>query len=492
MLIFAIFPIIPIVAALYYHESVLPFFAPVLFSVFLGLYLVQRMSKHGPVPSFTSFDIPRSISLSALSFVSISILASFPYMIIQRVSFLDALFESVSGFTTTGLTIFTDMDVIPRSLLLWRAETQWIGGLSILLLFLILVSALRHQESLKYSTTKAKAIATLYQAQGASERLEANLEKSMRNTILIYGGYTFIGIILLGMAGLSGFEALALSFTAISTAGFSVTNTFYTAWPVLGIVSLLMLAGGVSFVVHNLLIKGRVREVLKNRILRFYILTIVAGFAVVYAFVDDFKVSLFQTISAFTTTGFSITDLSAFPSIALLVLVFGMITGGMIGSTCGGIKTNRFKLMLKSIPWMVKKTAYPSGAIIPLKVDGMVVDDEQMLITQAFIACYFLLLFAGTAILLITGLSFLDSSFQMVSALGGVGLSTTSPAYFHPIAKMVLIMAMILGRLEIFPVLVLGKFFFDRVRAEFRKREEATRKLFYIRWAPSELWKRKL
>ncbi|MBW2972103.1 TrkH family potassium uptake protein [Candidatus Woesearchaeota archaeon] len=491
LLIFAVFPVIPIVAALYYAEPVLPYFAPMLLSLLIGYWLTTlKLDSNGRV-SITDFDLPRSISLFALSFLTISVIGSVPYLLVQKVSFIDALFESVSGFTTTGLTILTDVESVSHSLLIWRAETQWIGGLSIVLLFLVVVSAMRSQESLKETTTKARAVANLYQAQGASEKIEANMKKSMRNTVFIYLFYTIVGIILLGIVGLSTFESIAIAFTAISTAGFSVTNEFYTSWPVLLVVSFLMLAGGMSFVAHSRLFKGHLRDLLRDRTLRFYILTILVAFLLTLFILRDFKISFFEVISAFTTTGYSIADISVMPAIVILVIFVGMITGGMLGSTCGGIKTNRFLLMLKSIPWMVKKAASPSGAIIPLKHDGLVVDDEYMIVTQAFIACYVLLLVLGTCVIMVTGESFLDSSFQTVSALGGVGLSTASPAYFTPVAKGVLSVAMLFGRLEIIPLLVLGRLFFERIRAKMRRSEEEARKLFYISWLPSDLWKRR-
>jgi len=162
----------------------------------------------------------------------------------------------------------------------------------------------------------------------------------------------------------------------------------------------------------------------------------------------------------------------------------------MLGSTCGGLKVNRFKLILKSIPWMVRKVASPSGAIIPLKSEGRVIDDENTLVIHAFSACYIIILVIGTAIIMVTGISFLDSMFQTVSALGGVGLSTTSPAVFSVLAKSVLIVAMLFGRLEIIPLLVLGKFIYDRARGRIRSDREAARKLFYINWIPSKIWKK--
>ncbi|MBW2997165.1 hypothetical protein KY349_02375 [Candidatus Woesearchaeota archaeon] len=491
LLIFSIFPVIPLIAAIIYSEPVLPFLATAILSLLLGFLLISSRDATGKRPSIKFFDIPRSISLSALSFITISVIGTVPYLMILKTSFLDALFESVSGFTTTGLTILTNVEEISRSLLIWRAETQWIGGLGIILLFLIVVSAMRRQQSLKETTTKAKAVATLYHAQGASEKLEASMEKSMRNTVLIYGGYTLFGIFLLFITGLSFFESISTAFTAISTGGFSVTDDFYTAGNVLGVLLFLMIAGSVSWVAHNRFFRGHLKDFIKDLNLRFYLLTIVAAVVIVFLFIGDFKTAIFETVSAITTTGYSITDISALPAVAIMVIVLCMLVGGMLGSTAGGIKINRFLLMLKSLPWMVKKAASPAGAIIPLKAGNMVIEDEDMLITQAFIACYVIILILGTIILMVTGLSFLDSSFQTTSALGVVGLSTASPALFHPVAKTVLIVAMLFGRLEIIPLLILGRYFYEKARTKMRRKKEEARKLFYMKWIPSAVWKRR-
>jgi trk system potassium uptake protein TrkH len=491
LLIFAIFPFLPVFVAIHYGESMVPFFAPILVSLALGIWLVRQFSNSDNRFSLSSFDLPRSISLSALSYVVISVIGMLPFLVVLKLPFIDALFESVSGFSTTGLTVLTDVESVPYSLLMWRAETQWIGGVGIVILFLLIVSAMRQQDSLKETTTKAKAVANLYQAQGASEKLEANMAKSMRHTIMIYVGYTLLGILLLSLVGLSFFEATAISFTAISTAGFSVTNVFYTSWPVLLVVSFLMIAGAVSFVVHNRLFKGYVKEVLADRGLRFFLIAIGIAVLGVFAFVHDFKTAFFETVSAFTTTGFSITNIGLLPHFAIMMLMCCMIIGGMIGSTAGGIKIGRFRMMLKSIPWMIKKAVSPSEAIIPMKMDGRVVEEDTLLVTHAFIAAYILVLFIGTGLIIVTGESFLDASFQTVSALGGVGLQTTDVGVFHPLAKSVLIVAMLFGRLEIFPLLVLGKVFYDRISEARMRHEDVGRKLFYIPRLPSEIWKKK-
>ncbi len=489
LVLFGAFPLVPVIYALVNYEEVIPFFVPVLLSIGAGLFLMKRYREKEI--SITAFDLPKGVALCAMSFISMSFLGMIPYIMSVKTSFIDSLFESVSGFSTTGLTIFTDVEVLPRSLLLWRAETQWIGGLGIVLVFLLIISAMRRQESLKETTTKAKAIASLYQAQGASEKLESNMKKSVDHMVIIYLTYTIIGIFLLTFAGLSVFEAVAISFTAISTAGFSVTNAFYTSWPVLLIVTFLMLAGAVSFVFHNRLFKGHVYEIWRNQAFKFFMWSITAAVLVVYIFVGDFKVAFFETISAFTTTGFSISDISTMPSMAIMVIMLCMIVGGMIGSTAGGIKINRFKLMLYSIPWLVKKGVSPSEAIIPMKVDDQVVEKDSLVVSQAFIFCYLLVLVVGTSILMFTGLEFLDSSFQVTSALGGVGLQTTNVDGFNHVAKIVLMIAMLFGRLEIFPLLILGKFFMDEMKRRSMRKDEASRKRFYTKWLPSVLWKKR-
>jgi len=490
MVLFGIFPILPVLYALFNYESVLPFFVPIFISIGVGLWLM-KLHREKEI-SISAFDLPKGVALCALSFVIMSVIGAIPYLMYTEVPIIDALFESVSGFSTTGLTIFTDVESLPKSILLWRAETQWIGGLGIVLVFLLIVSAMRQQESLKETTTKAKAIASLYQAQGASEKLESNMKKSVDHMIIIYLTYTIIGIFLLIFAGLTVFESVAISFTAISTAGFSVTNVFYDSWPVLFIISFLMIAGATSFVFHNRLFKGHVYELWRNKAFKFFIFSMAGAVFVVYLFVKDFKVAFFETMSAFTTTGFSITDIDMMHSMAIMVIMLSMIVGGMIGSTAGGIKINRLKLMLVSIPWLVKKGVSPSEAIIPLKVDDRIVDKDMLLVSQAFIFCYLVILVIGTSILMFTGISFLHSSFQVTSALGGVGLQTTNIDVFKPLAKIVLMIAMLFGRLEIFPLLILGKFLFNNLKDSSMRRDESSRKLFYTKWLPSFLWKRRL
>ncbi len=490
LLIFSLFPVVPFVAALYYGGPFLPFLTLAAVSALLGMWLVRREDSGGNL-SVQHFDLPRSIALSALSFIVLSVLGTVPYLMMTRMSFLDAFFESVSGFTTTGLTVLMDVESVSRPLLVWRAETQWIGGLGVVLLFLLIVSAMRRQDSLKESTTKARAIANLYQAQGASAKLHMNMSKSIKHTTFIYLGYTLVGIALLYVVGLSSFEAVSIAFTAISTGGFSVTNTFYTSWPVLIVLIFLMVAGSVSWVLHSRFFRGYFRDFFGNRSFIFYLALLILAVIGVFAFTGDLKASLFEATSAISTTSYSISDMNALPPVVVFIIMCCMMIGGMIGSTAGGIKIIRFRMLLKSIVWTVRKSASPSGAIIPLKMDGKPAQYMDMVIIHAFTAAYMLVLFVGTGILMITGLSFLDSSFQTVSALGVVGLSTTSPALFHPVAKVVLIVAMLFGRLEIFPLLVLLKLMFGRIRRRIRARKEESRKLFYMMRRPSGLWKRR-
>jgi trk system potassium uptake protein TrkH len=244
-------------------------------------------------------------------------------------------------------------------------------------------------------------------------------------------------------------------------------------------------------VVHNRLFKGKVRELVRDGTVRFFLLLIALFTLMAFWFMGDFKNALFTVVTAITTTGFSTVDFNRIHPVALLVVMVCMIIGGMIASTAGGIKVGRFRIMLKSIPWLVKKAVSPAEAIIPLKVDGKVVDDDNLLVVHAFITIYILTLFVGTGILMVTGLSFLDSSFQMTSALGTVGLSTANVALFNPVAKVVLIIAMLFGRLEIFPILALGKFLYDAARDSLRRREEAGRKLFYTAHSHTDTWKKR-
>ncbi|MCK5321950.1 MAG: TrkH family potassium uptake protein, partial [Candidatus Aenigmarchaeota archaeon] len=291
--IFSVFLILPLIVAFFYNEPTTPFFIALIVSLFAGIIL-EKTSKRKPLNFWDA------LSLTALSFIIFSVLGSIPYLFYingpAHITFINAFFESLSGFTTTGLSIFSTVANLPKSILFWRALTQWMGGMGIIIIFLSVLRSVRTSSM------------TLYRSQGLSEKIEPSLISTSRYILKIFITYTLLGIVALFATGLPLFDSITTAFTAISTGGFTVVDTFYTNPATLAVISILMLLGSINFILHSKLFKKNFNEFLKNPEVKgiavMLIFLISAGFIVS----GSLSISIFQMISALTATGFSITD----------------------------------------------------------------------------------------------------------------------------------------------------------------------------------------
>lgn len=458
--LFSIFLIIPLVVSFIFGENPIPFVLVLIISLAAGQFLHQKYHTYRDV------DLSKGFMIIVLSFIILSILVSIPYFFIIEGPVItiitDSLFESVSGITTSGLTVLDSLSSVPKSMLFFRSLTQWIGGIGIVIVFLFVVSQLRKSESAL--TNRVSSSVSLYHAV-LSEDSGLDLRSLIKHVSKIYLAFTLLGIILLMISGMGIFEASAMAFTSLSTGGFVVTDAFSPSSFQSSILVFLMILGGISFFVHISLLHGNIKERFRKIFSlepKMLAIMIVSGVLLSMIFFSDIRTAIFQVVSAFTGTGFSIADNSSLPHLMLLVIYAAMISGASMGSTCGGLKLIRVYTVFKSIPWIVKKLAVPKSVIVPFKIKGKVVDDNILIVTYTFIASYFILLLVGTVLFLILGYSFLDSSFQVVSALGTVGLSTMKISTLPVIGKLFLIAAMFLGRLEILPVLVFVRNIFVR------------------------------
>ena len=452
----AFFRIVPIVTALYYGESFFSFMLVALISLVLGMSLVFA-ARRFPEKKDIGLSLSGGLMLAALSFILLPLLGAISFLPSFDYHFLDAAFESVSGFTTTGLTLYDDLESLPKALLMWRAMTQWIGGIGIVIVFLFIFSRLHSHDYIRLADIEEESRSTvsLYQAQGFDAKLGGGLRSSVGNIMIVYLGYTILGIVLLLLTGLPIFEAVALTFTSLSTGGFSVTNQFYTGTGPLLILSVLMLLGSISFLAHIKIVQGKWLEFLKTFEKNIFLIIVLVAILFTLLVVSDFKAVGFMLISAFTTTGFGVSEIALLPHFFIFMITLGMLMGGNIASTSGGIKTYRFYYLLRAIPWSLKKLSSPAKAIIPLQIHGETVDEVKLANIGIFVYTYVLILFLGIGLFMLFGHSFLTSSFQMISALGTVGLQTIDLSTLEPILKVILMVAMLLGRLEIFPILIL-------------------------------------
>ncbi|MCK5062923.1 MAG: TrkH family potassium uptake protein [Candidatus Aenigmarchaeota archaeon] len=437
--IFSIFLILPIIVSYIYGEPATPFFAAFTIAIFMGIFLEKYFERE-------SLDLSRGLVLTALTFIMFSILGAIPFMLMEGGSSMhpiDAVFESVSGFTTTGLTVFSDVETLPKSILFWRSETQWIGGMGIIILFLSILSGL-----------KTSSLA-LYSAQGYSERIEPTIKETTQKMVKIYGTYSILGFSALYLSGLPVFEAITTMFSAISTGGFTVVNVFYTSSWTLAVVSILMILGSINFIIHDKIFKKKFDMVRNNVEIRSFFITLAIFILVAYTTTRSLEISVFQMISAMTATGFSITNVSMLAPVLIFITIIAMVVGSSSGSTAGGIKQLRIILALKSVAWAIKKTTLPKDAVIPLKLNGEQVKDDIARITQVFIFTYLAILGLGALSLMFYGYTPIASIFQVASAMGTVGMSVINVGASEAGVKAILMACMFLGRLEIFPIFVI-------------------------------------
>jgi len=455
LLISSFFRVIPIVAALIYKEPIQGFLLTFGLSFILGGFLIlfARPKKTEEIKILT---LTEGLLLGALAFIILPLIGMISYLPSMGYNYLNAYFESISGFTTTGMTIYEHVSDLPRSLLLWRAETQWMGGIGVILIFLFLFSKRRGSQKREADLeAQNESSMALYQAQGFKEKLEGGLRNTLAIIMAIYLGYTLLGIVLLWFTGMPLFDSIAMSFSAISTGGFSVKDGFsMTGWQML-VLDILMIMGAISFITHNKLLQGQWKAFFKSFEKNIFLLFILIGAVFSFVVMTDVKIVFFELISAFTTTGFSASNLALLPELFVVILMLGMIVGGSSASTAGGIKVFRFYYLFRAIPWHLKKLSNPPSAVIPLQIHGEETTEKDLSNIAIFVIAYFIVLLLGALIFMLYGFGFFDASFQMISSLGNVGLQSVEVAALNPVLKSILIVAMLLGRLEIFPILIL-------------------------------------
>ena len=428
------------------------FIIPAIAVLSLG-YILTKYFK--PQPSFIPSPL-ESYVLVVITWILAIVFGALPFMLTIQLNIHQALFESTSGWTTTGLSIINP-DETPLMILLYRSILQYAGGAGFVIMSMSLLEAPvgRH----------------LACAEGREDQLVPNIKRSSRLVIIIYGIYTVIGIMSLKMAGMGWFEAINHSFTAISTGGFSTKSQSIGYWKSPGIetvIIFLMLLGSTNFATAYLIFKARFRTIAKNSELRFltgclvlFLIICVGEAACVIPILSDdaIRVHFFDMISAISTTGFTVSETNHPTSVYWAFLTLLMVVGGGTASTAGGIKQFRVYIMLKALIWEFKKRTMPDS-VIP-EIDILQGEQRQFLNDEAIRrVCLYVLLYLSVLILVSIlfcsyGHSFEKSLFEFASALGTVGLST---GITTPDAPALLlwcqIVGMILGRLEFFVVII--------------------------------------
>ncbi len=425
---------------------VLAFLFPAIWIIFLWVPFMKVK-----IPE--KLTLRESFKIAAIGWLIMSIFGGIPYFLAGYLNPINAWFESMSGFTATGLTMFSDVESLPRSILLWRSLTEWIGGVGVIVLFL----------SVMYRTSRV--VQTLYFAEGRSDKTEPTIIGTVRKIWGIYVFYTFFFAMIFYLLGAPIFDSINVAMTALATGGFAVTNNSIAAYSPYVAVAVIfaMIMGGISFVSHINLFKGRVREFFSVEVFAMLFLILVFGGIL---FVHQLWLGLspmqsllqsnFHFISALTGTGFSLANLSTLPDFDKTILTIAMVFGGAYGSTSSALKLIRVVVLFYGIFWYIKKRLAPPTAIIPFKIGKKVFDVSEVRDVAIYTTTYIILLLLGAFVLMLYGNSLADSLFEVASAEGNVGLSVGITNALMPLAeKITLILEMWFGRLEIFPILIL-------------------------------------
>ncbi len=448
---------LPLVASLLLRESPEPWAAAIAAAGVFGLLLVRVR------PPADRHIRPRDgFAVVSGAWIAVSLVGALPYLVTGVLGPVDAFFESVSGFTTTGSTVIADTTVVPRALLLWRAMSQWLGGMGIILFTIAILPLLGIGGMQLFKAEVPGPVA---------DKVRPRLAATARTLWMVYVGFTAAEWVALRLAGLSGFDALCHSFTTLATGGFSTRNTSvgeFGSATVEWIVIFFMLLAGINFVLHYRLLTGRAKEVWRDSELRYFLGVIVVATMILFVTVhedgarlsDSFRHAAFQTVSILTTTGYCTTDFETWATLPLLVLLCLMVLGGMSGSTGGGIKSLRALLALSSLRTTLHRLIHPH-AVRPVKYGGAVVSESVLSGIWSFLTAYLLIALAGTAVVAAYGYDLMTAISAGLTSIGNVGPGLgeigayDNFAHFPGPVKIVLAGCMLFGRLEVYTLLAL-------------------------------------
>ena len=377
-------------------------------------------------------------------------------------SYVDCFFESVSGFTTTGASVLTAVEPLPRGILFWRSFMHWMGGMGVLILTIALLPSLGGR--------------TLHvmRAESPGPIVSKLVPKTSQSSKILYGIYcalTLLEVFCLRIAGMPWYDSLVHSFATAGTGGFSTRNLSIAAYesPAIEvIITLFMLVFSINFALYFLLLCGKVRQALRSDELRFFLA--VVAFSTLLISINIWPMypadgsavrhAAFQVGSIISTTGFASTDFNLWPEFSRILLVLLMFIGACAGSTGGAIKCSRVLLLLKCIRREIRQVVHPRSVNV-VKLDGRVVDEDSLRSVQLFFAAYLFIALGATLLVSVDNFSFGTTFTAVVSCIGNVGpgLELVGPmgnySAFSGFSKLVLSLCMLIGRLEVLPVLVL-------------------------------------
>lgn len=455
----AILLLLPLGVAFYYQESG----TPLMFCVTATLLLVTGLLMGVKKPRHRRIYAREGFVIVAISWLMISAFGALPFVLTGAIpNPVDALFETVSGFTTTGATILTEIESAPKSLLFWRAFTHWIGGMGILMFVLAFLPQHENQS------------AFIMRAEVPGPSKGKLVSKTMVTARILYGIYfflTILEIIFLWAGGMPFFDSVTTAFATAGTGGFSVRNASIGAYDSLYaevVISVFMLAFGVNFNLYFLLLMRQFGRVFKSEELRWYVGTVVFSVAVItlnilpiYGNIGTaLRYAGFQVSSIITTTGFGTADYTQWPMLSQVVLLALFCIGACAGSTGGGFKIERMMVLCKAARSQLKRTIN-GREVVAVKVDGKTLDAKYVHGVLAYLGFYVIIVFVGLFLICFDNVDMPEAIGAVLTCFNNIGpaFGRLSPvgnfSVLSPFSKLVLSFLMLAGRLEIYPMFVL-------------------------------------
>lgn len=453
----AAFLLLPALTGLVYREpqAAVIYFATAICCFLLG-FLLKR--KH---PSKKDLSTREGFTCVALGWTIMSLFGAVPFVLTGEIPhYVDAVFETISGFTTTGASILTDVETLTHASLFWRSFTHWIGGMGVFV-FMMAVLPLMGGSAMNLMRAESPGPSV--------EKLVPKVRNTAKILYQLYFGITAAGILSLLLCGMPLFDSLLTTFGAVGTGGFGFKNDGMASYSPLiqNVTTLLMILSGINYTVYFLLLRRHFKEVLTMEELRWYLLIILAGAGLIIIDIRGLYPSLeesvrhafFQVGSIITTTGYSTTDFNAWPQLSKTILLVLMFIGAGAGSTAGGIKVSRIIILCKAIRRELSMIIHPR-MVKKIRMDGRVISHETMRSTNVFISVYFVIFFLSLLLVALDEFDFTTNFSAVAATLNniGPGLELVGPtqnfSLYSPFAKCVLIFDMLAGRLELFPVLV--------------------------------------
>ena len=457
LLCLAVLLLLPMAAGLYYGENVVCFAATIAVAAVLGFVLTRFK------PDSNSISARDGFVIVGAGWLLLSAIGALPFVISGDIpNYIDALFETVSGLTTTGATILADFDGMSRGVMFWRMFTHWIGGMGVLM-FIMAIMPMNGAHSMHIMRAEVPGPVV--------GKLVPRARKTARILYCIYFALTVIETVLLRIGGMSFYEALLHAFATAGTGGFSTRSSSIAAFDSLYIemvIAVFMLIFSINFNLYYLLLLGRIRDVLKDEELRchlciiaFATLTIGFNIAGQYGgFVKALRYSFFNVLTISSTSGFGTADFTLWPEYSKCLIVLLMFIGGMAGSTGGGVKLSRVMIFIKATGRDFMKIVSPRS-VSRVSVNGRRIDNDTISAVYVFCALYALLMLGCTLLISFDGYDMATNFTASISCLSNVGpgMGMIGPAgsfiIFSPFSKLVLALNMLIGRLEFYPILAL-------------------------------------